>query len=141
MTHPSDDKLLEFALDITASETERTEIEAHIAACSTCRARLDELRQDIDVIGGIRPRVSGLTLPIRRSGHRVVHSILRAAALVIFGIAVGFGASLSVRQEPVCVSQAYVALSAPADSINSCAVSDATEIPAHSYDDVLHGLE
>jgi len=44
MTHPSEELLIEFALD-DAGEGRRAEIAAHVEACDTCRAELKELRK------------------------------------------------------------------------------------------------
>jgi hypothetical protein len=132
---------MEFALDVISCDADRADIRRHLDACPECRARLQKLLGDIDVIGGIRPRTALLSRPGRVSQHRLVYPILRAAALIIIGIAVGFGMSNLADRQPACISAAYVALSPPADSIRGYAVSDATGIPASLYDATLGAQE
>jgi hypothetical protein len=62
---------------------------------------------------------------------------MRAAALIVLGILIGFGASAWDKPEQVCVFPAYLAPSPPPPSERGYAVSDATEIPAGYYERIL----
>ena len=74
--------------------------------------------------------------PGLRSREAVAYAILRTAALIVVGVFVGLGASKRIHREPEFVSSSYVTLSPPADSLMPYAVSDATGIPAHYYEQV-----
>ncbi|MCX5800135.1 MAG: hypothetical protein NTX17_01925 [Candidatus Eisenbacteria bacterium] len=137
MTHNSEDQLLGYALEVIAGDEERAGIAAHLAVCSECSTRLEALRKDIEIIGGARPRQRDLRIPSPRPREAVTYSILRTAALIVLGILVGFGASKRVHREPEFLSSSYITLSPPTDSIRTYTVSDATEIPAHYYEQLL----
>ena len=129
MSHFNDDQLLEFALETGADQAGRAEIEKHLTVCDECRGRLNEIEKDIRTIGGIRPLSPVLRIPRIRPRAGLVYSALRAAALVILGIALGFGASRLIDRRPAEVSPAYVTLSPPPDSMIGYVVADATSIP------------
>ena len=139
--HINEDKLLQFALEVSPTDAERAGIAEHLAICSECSARLEELRKDINVIGGIQPRRQELRMPIPRPWHNVLYPIVRAAALFIFGIVVGFGVSNWILREPAYISPSYLTLSPPPDSIGTYAVSDATGISKGYYEYILEGHE
>jgi anti-sigma factor RsiW len=141
MIHINEDKLLQYALEVSPTDAERAVIAEHLATCSECSARLEELRKDIEIIGGIQPRKQELRMPVPRPRHNHVYPIIRAAALFIFGIAVGFGASNWIHRQPAYISPAYLTLSPPPDSVSTQVVSDATEISKRYYEYVLEGHE
>lgn len=131
--HINDDKLIEYALEIIYDDTERAGMKEHLEACRPCRDRLKKLQDDIDVIGSIHPQRIIASTRGRSRMRRALYSMLRAAALIIIGVAIGFGASAWLEDEPAHVSYQYIALSPPADSIGTYVVSDATDISS-SYD-------
>jgi anti-sigma factor RsiW len=139
MNHFNDDELLEYALETGADQSVRAEIARHVAACPECRARFEELREDMGIIGGIRPIPPVSRIPRMRMRSSLVYSILRAAALVILGIALGFGGSRMIDRQPAVVTPAYTALSPPPDSVSSYVVADATGLPTSFYKHVLEG--
>jgi hypothetical protein len=130
MNHPTEDDLLRHALEAYESDSERTKTTTHLQECTDCRARLAGIRSDIGVIAGVRPRRRILQLPTPRQAHLSVYALVRSAALVILGVALGYGLSSQNRREPVQVSSAYVTLAPPADSLRRYAAADATEVPA-----------
>jgi hypothetical protein len=137
MTHNSEDELLRYALEVIANEEERASTAAHLAVCSECRVRLEDLRKDIQIVGGVRPRRRVLLIPNSRPREVLTYTILRTAALIILGSLIGFGASKGVHRELEFVSSGYVTLSPPTDSLTAYTVSDATDIPAHYYERLL----
>lgn len=84
---------------------------------------------------GLRPHIRWT--PIARPGERVAYAILKTAALIAIGIIVGLGASKRIPHEPEFVSPSYITMSPPTDSVASHSVSDATDIPAHYYEQLL----
>lgn len=141
MSHFNDDELLEYALETGADQAGRAEIAKHVAACPRCHARLEELRKDIGIIGGVRPLPPVLRIPRMPSRSNLTYRLLKAAALVILGIALGFGGSRLIDRQPAVVTPAYTALSPPPDSVSSYAVADATGLPANYYSLILEGPE
>jgi hypothetical protein len=139
MTHIAEDELLKYALEITDSDSQRDELDAHLRACPECSARLRDIQKDIGIIGGVSPNRRLLRMSNPRARRVTINGSLKAAALIIFGIFVGFGASTWVYREPAAVRPAYMALSPPDDTLVGCAVSDATEIPHRYYDEILRG--
>jgi anti-sigma factor RsiW len=126
MTHIDEDRLLAYALEVLESDSEREEISTHLAGCPECRARLGNVQKDIEIIGSLRPYRRVLAVPNPKARRLTVYSLLKAAALVVFGVCIGFGASSLVRQEPTAVVPSYFVLSPPDDCLSGCAVSDAT---------------
>ncbi len=131
--HISEDKLLEYVLEITENDKEQSAIEEHLEACQSCHSRLKELRSDIDVISSVRPhRPVGVT-PVGSRRHNAVYPLLRAAALIVIGLGIGYGASVWQKDEPARVVSQYMRLSVPADSVSRYAPSDATDASADYY--------
>ena len=93
MNHLSDDHLLRHALEAYERDDERVATTGHLAACSECRRRLEDVQADIGVIAGVQPRRRVLQVPGPRLRYTVMYSVLRAAALIIFGIVLGYGTS------------------------------------------------
>lgn len=139
--HINEDKLLQYALEVFSTDSERAGIAEHLAICSECSARLEELRKDIEVIGGIQPRRQELRMPSPRPRHNFVYPIIRVAALFIFGILVGFGMSNWIYRQPTYISPSYLTLSPPPDSISTYVVSDATGVSKRYYEYILEGHE
>lgn len=138
MNHLSEDDLLRHALEAYEREDESQIALVHLETCAECRARLADIERDIGVVAGVRPQRRVLQLPSPRPSRMSVYSFLRAAALVILGVALGYGLSNRNRPESVQVTSAYVSLSPPADSLRRYVASDATEVPARYYE-VLMG--
>jgi hypothetical protein len=139
MNHIDDDNLLEHVLEACTDANKSDEIERHLAECTECRDRLEQLREDIDVIGGISPQRPRLIIPKRRAGTG--YSNLRAAALLIFGIFIGFGAGNLMHHPQTYVSPSYVDLRPPELTASAPAESDATGIPQTYYDRMLTQTE
>jgi hypothetical protein len=141
MNHINDDKLLAYALEVSDSDAEHANIAAHLSDCAECRAQLEEIRKDIEVIGSVRPSRQLLEIPDRTQRHVTMPSILRIAALLIFGFVVGYGSSNLFFQEPVSVIPSYHTLSPPSDPLRGYAVSDATDISVRYNEHALKGGE
>jgi anti-sigma factor RsiW len=145
MTHKSEDELLAYALEVTATEEERGDIAAHLRACPECRARLESIRVDIGAIAAVRPRSSSAATPaggpstVRtpepRGYSSPVYMLLRAAALVAVGIVVGFGIGSRLDREPVFLSPSHIETAPPAVE-NGSAPSDATGLSASYYENI-----
>ncbi len=128
MNHLNEDLLLKYALELVEGKKEQGDIESHLSACSECRALLRELHSDMDVIGSVRSHRARLDLPVRKSGRNIRYSIIRAAAFIILGIAIGYGGANLEFREKVSVTPSYVTPAPAPDSLIGLAVSDATEI-------------
>ncbi len=138
MIHPDDDKLLDYALEIHSDELSDIEITDHLAACPGCRTRLENLRRDIDIIGGIRPNRPMLTMTTPRRLSDLLYQAVRVAALILLGMAVGYSASNWIHNRSALVSPAYITLSPPPDSLGNCPVPDAMELSQAYYENILN---
>jgi hypothetical protein len=102
MKHPDDDTLLKSVLGIM-DEQEKAALESHISQCEDCRERIDGIKKSTDIIGGLvlDTGVSDIRLP---ADHRVAFkSLLKAAALILIGFAIGYGTSILAHRESVNV--------------------------------------
>ena len=133
MIHIDEDTLLKYALETLDDADEKSKIAAHLVSCQECLAQLEEIYGDLDTIASLRP--TAITSRTQESSwtQQWVGSLLRIAALLVVGIALGFGGSFILTKEPHGVSPCYATLSPPADSISLYAVPDATEISS-GYD-------
>jgi hypothetical protein len=133
MTHPEEDKLLEYALEIIDDHDELARIENHLNECPTCTTLLRKIKNDIKIIADIQPVSQIIPVPGSRQSNGKISAIFKIAAVFIFGIFVGYGASMLAKNRPVPVSPAYITLSPQSDSLGLYAVSDATDIPDYYY--------
>jgi len=137
MTHKSEDELLKYSLELVANDEERAAIAVHLATCSECQMSLDRLLRDLEIIGSARSHQQALLMPHPRRRSIAAQGLLRTAALVVLGVLVGFGASMRVHREPALISSSYIAPAPPVDSVTAPAASDATDVPAHYYEQIL----
>jgi hypothetical protein len=137
MNHPTEDQLLAFALETDASENERQAITDHLAGCAECRARFEGIENDLRVIGGVRPQRQIAPAVLAKRRPVTAYTLLKAAALIIFGIVVGYSSARLTAEQPAMVSPSYIELSPPADSMIGYAVTDATEIGTPYYERLL----
>ena len=128
MTHPTEDSLLAFALDVIDDRSERAAIGAHLRECAECAARSARIQGELGVIGGLQPRGRRLVMPELASRRRLTAMVLlRSAAMLLVGFALGMRAGERVHREPVSVAPAYVTLVPAPDSLWPYAVADGTE--------------
>jgi hypothetical protein len=137
MNHISEDKLLELALEIIEDDAERDAIEKHLQNCSQCSQRLETIRSDIGTIAGVKGPIIPLPAQIYKRKRHISYTILRVAALLVFGFAVGYTISNIGHHEQVNVVPSYLNLSPPPDSLIGSGVCDATEISPQYYDYIL----
>lgn len=127
MNHLPDDDLLKYALELL-DENEARGIDVHLKECGECRARLERLRTETELLGSIQATAEEPVFSRPKAKSRVLYVALRAAALLLIGFLAGFGTSNLTCPPPVNVMGAYGELSPPADSLTRYVVCDATEI-------------
>lgn len=137
MSHIDENKLLAYVLEILDCDSERDEIAAHLAGCAECRAQLETMRGDVETISSVRPHGRVLRIPNPRARGWGMYAILRAAAMIVLGVFLGFGASSVMHHRPREVVPPYAVLSPPRDCSSGCAVTDVTEVPPRYYQDLL----
>jgi len=130
--HIDEDRLLEYALDIIEEQIEISEIEDHLRECRDCRERFEKIKNDMEVIGGLEIR-RGSTRSTGSGGSRkLILAVLKAAALLIIGIGIGWSFSGGESRETVYITPCYVSLNPP-DNMNGIAVSDALDMGGQYY--------
>jgi hypothetical protein len=125
MIHPSDDKLLELALELF-DDAETRSLQEHVSLCAECRARFERIRSNTDLLGSISPVSNAPPMPLWRARRPVLYPLLKAAALLVVGFLGGLAAADLVRKPEVNVVPSYLIVSSPPDSITRCPVSEAT---------------
>ncbi len=128
MTHYDEDQLLTFELGTLPEDRIAAEINAHLADCDLCRSRLEAIRKSIGVIASIRLKTTAGKN--RRAGKvsRTMMLTLRAAALLLIGLIIGYAAANSAHRPRACVSGMYLNNHALADSLAGRAVADAVAV-------------
>ena len=137
MKHITEDKLLEYALETCSGDAEKAEIESHLDSCLECREQQSAIHKDIDLLGGVKGRKMVVNKPIAVRTRFSVQTMLKAAALLIFGFLSGLGVSNLVQREPISIMPSYIELSPPADSLTSFVATDATQIDRDYYEQIL----
>ena len=136
MTHINEDELLKYALEITATEAERSEIADHLDGCDYCRERLLTMQGDIEIMGSIKGHGFALLRPVRRGKRYWIQRIVRAAALLLLGFLAGLGVSDLSHREPQNIWPSYMEFLPPADSLKMMAVPDGTRIDPDYHDQI-----
>ena len=67
--HPTDTALNDF-IDGSLGLAERSEIDQHLAACTTCRQTVDDLREILRTVGELEPREARRRQAARREEPR-----------------------------------------------------------------------
>lgn len=133
MSHVDEDRLLAYVLEVLEHDSEREEIADHLAGCADCRARLERVREDVEMIGNFRPYGQVLRIPAPKIRPWRIYATARAAAMIALGVFIGFGASSLLHKQRAEVVPPYAVLSPPADCSSGCAVTDVTEVPLEYY--------
>jgi len=127
MTHPTEDALLSFALEVIEDPSAQEAIAAHLAGCPECAAHWSRLQRELGIIGGLRPRGRRLAMPGTQPRPARAMVLLRAAALLVVGFALGLGAAERAHRAPAFVAPAYMTLAPPPDSLRPYAVAEGTD--------------
>ncbi len=133
MNHITEDNLLAYVLETKTDETNQSDIEEHLQSCENCRNRLAKIRADIDVITGIGTHTTATNASAPSNRVPVLGSLLRAAAVLIIGIGIGYGAALWTQPEQVTITAQYLSPSPAHDSTFRYAVSDVTGLAQKYY--------
>jgi anti-sigma factor RsiW len=102
MNHIDEDLLMKYALQLLGKQDEAA-LQEHISECSDCRARLELIRREIELIGSLEPRVEKPPIPLPKTRGFRIPVWLRAAALLFAGFMIGYGASLFSEDQVVFV--------------------------------------
>ncbi len=99
----------------------------HLADCPLCRDSLTRIKGELEFMGSIRLGTNQhrIPAPARRSFSS---ALVRSAALIIFGIMVGFGLARLSRPEPVFVVPDYDRPAASAITEYGQTASEATAV-------------
>jgi hypothetical protein len=116
MTHPNDDRLLEFVLQ-TLEESEYSVVRAHLLECEQCRDLQRKLQSQVERLGSIDMQID-MAEPSRLPGTpRQFVAAWRWAAVLAAGFLVGFlTARLSDNAHPIAVPQRLIPAEAPTPS-------------------------
>ena len=112
MNHINEDVLMKIALQLL-EEGEETVLQEHLSACTDCRERLERIRQDINLIGSLEPRIEKSFIPLPEARGLRIPAWLRVAALLFAGFVIGYGASLLSEDQVVFVVPYRVLASPP----------------------------
>jgi hypothetical protein len=128
MTHIDDDALLGHALDTIDDDAAKNQIVDHLAHCPECRRRLDEIWNDIDIIGSINPNSVHIGTPFVKAKPRIAVTLIRAAAFITIGFLGGLTSAKWISSSPATVTPLYADLTPIPDSLSGTAAPDATQI-------------
>ena len=115
MTHPNDDKLLEFVLE-TLEETDYLVVRAHLLECKQCRDLQQKLQNQVERLGSIDMHID---IPEPSSFPRTLRhaAAWKWAAVLAAGFLLGFlTAQLSDNAHPIPVPQRLIPIEAQTSS-------------------------
>lgn len=127
MNHPDSDTILKFALETLEAE-EHASVGDHLGSCAVCGRVLDDIREDIKLISGLKPETGThvISMPPPRRSYLV--PVFRAAAILIAGVLTGYYLSESSRSGPVTVVQQRLEPVPAITSVNGFAACDVIDI-------------
>jgi len=102
MNHSTEDQLIGYALQ-TLSEEELVKVRAHLSECPTCAERLDRVKSEMDLLGSLSVETPVVEIPLPKRSRSPFPALLRAAALLLIGYAIGYGTSFYTRSDCVNV--------------------------------------
>ncbi len=115
MNHISDDQVLAFVLG-TLDEKERAQVAEHVTVCNDCAARVEEARREVNALGGVQTVIPVPEIPLPVNRGTVWREIVKAAAVLLVGFAIGWAVTSQRAPEVVTVVPYAVNASAPVDS-------------------------
>jgi hypothetical protein len=92
MNHIDDDILMKIALGLL-EQGEAASLHEHLHECDDCRTRLACIRRDMELIGSLEPKIDSPIIPLPRARCLRIAVLFKAAALLLVGFVVGYGAS------------------------------------------------
>jgi len=126
MKHYDEDTLLKQALGLLDLE-ERQRLDAHLNECESCRRGYRDLQEQIGVLGSVQVEKRWEAPPLPKTKFVSLNPLLRAAAILILGFAIGYFTSELSRPPAVNVVPqqfAYQAAQPPMGSAVLCEVID-----------------
>ena len=93
MKHPDHDTLLKSVLRLL-DEQEEEALQDHISQCENCQERIGKIKKDIEIIGSLEPDTGIIDIPLPGPHRNAYIPILKAAALILIGFAIGYGTSI-----------------------------------------------
>ena len=143
MNHLDIDTLLKFALELVEHQ-ESQQIQEHLSQCDRCRAELDKIRYQTNIIGSVDPEIDPPRYPLPKAQRISFLPVIKAAALVLLGFAVGVGTANLSQPEQVNVVPQRIELSSPQSSAAAFTSCESLDIRVnfqwstnHSQDDSL----
>ena len=132
MNHIDENLLMKMALQLL-EDGEETILQEHLSACSDCRLRLERIRQDIETISSIEPRVERPFIPLPKARSLRIPVWLRAAALLFAGFAIGYGVSLFSEDQVVFIIPHHVHASPSLGEYPSFTYSESVDMTYEFY--------
>ena len=127
MTHPDEDILLKFHLEIV-KESERLTLMDHLDSCDRCRGRSRIIQREIEMIGSVDPELlpPEIELPVRKREHLSIG--IRAAAILLFGLFVGYGYTHLVTPSEVRVIPSCHTPSTPHQTLGEFSICESVNL-------------
>ena len=126
MRHYDEDALLKQVLGLLDLE-KKQQLEAHLDECEECRLKYHALQGQVGTLGSVRVERKWEAPPLPKVKFVSLKPLLRAAAILILGFAIGYLTSELSRTSTVHVVPqqfAYQAAQPPGGSAVHCEVVD-----------------
>jgi anti-sigma factor RsiW len=116
MNHPDDDRLLKLVLELLDAD-EESQLRDHLSQCDSCRARLERMQSETEVIGSIEPEIDGQAYPMPQTTRPKFVAWMKVAALLLVGFMAGYATSNSTRPTHVNVVPQQLKVKSPPEHV------------------------
>mgnify|MGYP006865027725 CR=1 FL=1 len=123
MNHYDDDSLTAYLLEMIEDVGKGNQIEYHLKTCEICQKKLQDIKSDIDMIGGfeLKPVKDHYPLPSKQVAKK--SNWFRLAAVMIMGITIGGYFIITESFAPIPVVPMRMASTQSPDSVHIPQVS------------------
>ncbi len=116
MNHPDDDRLLKLVLELLDAD-EEAQLKDHLSQCDSCRARLERMQSETEVIGSLEPEIERQAYPMPQTARPTFVAWMKVAALLLVGFMAGYATSNSTRPTYVNVVPQQLKVKSPPEHV------------------------
>ncbi|MDP8206765.1 MAG: hypothetical protein P9L92_08900 [Candidatus Electryonea clarkiae] len=127
MKHPDDDTILKLSLDLLDDDDTKN-IKSHISRCDECGKKHQKATDDIELIGSFELPVKSKIIPLPRSRHHLLRTVLKAVAILVFGFITGYSVSELTHESYINVVPHHPEVEATRGSVNDLVVCESIDL-------------
>lgn len=111
MKHIEEDTILKYLLEVLDDE-ELKRVRDHLTECEICNAKLNELKNQNELIASYNPEVNNSYIPFLKKKDNYSIWFKRVAVLLV-GFILGYSTSVLLRPDKVIIVEQYLIVKSP----------------------------